>query len=141
MLLLQLARQNDKTTKGEKSMTHEIQCAQCGVTFEAARSDAQYCSDRCRVNAHRAQRAAEAAQKAVLVNENIDAHGRIYRLWIRTWASHDGLIDVVFSSTFSGAANPGHHRVVWQTALPARAVDTIVDELRFALRDLAGGSS
>jgi len=110
-------------------MTHEIQCAQCGETFNPVRADARYCSDLCRVNAHRAQRAAEAAEQAVLVNENIDAHGRAYRLWIRAQPSREGLIDIQFTSTFSGALNPDQHRVVWQTSLPPEAVGVISEQL------------
>jgi predicted nucleic acid-binding Zn ribbon protein len=116
-------------------MTHEIQCAQCGETFDAVRSDARYCSDLCRVNSHRAQRAAEAAEQAVLVNENIDAHGRAYRLWIRARPSREGLIDIQFTSTFSGALNPDQHRVVWQTSLPPKAVGTVLSTLTQSLLD------
>jgi len=31
----------------------EISCRQCGETFQAKRADAQYCSVKCRVSAHR----------------------------------------------------------------------------------------
>jgi uncharacterized OB-fold protein len=48
-------RAHDRQRKAWTPVVHvEQSCAQCGELFVPARSDARYCSGRCRVAAHRA---------------------------------------------------------------------------------------
>lgn len=45
-----------KVSEHVLTRTTHARCAHCGVTFPATRSDAKYCSPRCRVAVHRANR-------------------------------------------------------------------------------------
>ena len=61
----------------------EVACAECHEPFEAKRSTARYCSDRCRVRAHRKKgprmpspvnkAAAQATARAALANSDVSA--------------------------------------------------------------------
>lgn len=42
----------DRVKQGDRD--YSVQCADCGNWFEATRSDASYCSPKCRKHAHRA---------------------------------------------------------------------------------------
>jgi hypothetical protein len=49
-----LSRAEKRNAKGNpNSRARRAVCAECGVTFPAARSTARYCSTACRVRAHR----------------------------------------------------------------------------------------
>jgi hypothetical protein len=61
--------------------------------------------------------AAEVNPQAVMVHENIDIHDRVSRLWIRACLSQYGLINIQFTSTFSGSSRPDLHRVALSDAL------------------------
>jgi hypothetical protein len=98
-------------------------CIQCGDHFTPTRSDAKYCSANCRVKAHRAANAQNIDVN--LINENIDAHGRAYRLWCGITESRGDLVDIKFTSTFSGALKPEAHRTLWQATLPRDAIATL----------------
>lgn len=78
------------------------------------------------MRSHRQQRSSDGA---VMVNEVIDAHGRATRLWVTAKPTSGGLVNLVLSSTFSGAQRPNDHRVVWQTALPPESLSVIRDAI------------
>jgi len=105
-------------------------CDYCNEPFTPGRSDAKFCSSQCRVRSHRQQRSSDGA---VIVNEVIDAHGRATRLWVTVRPTSGGLINMVLSSTFSGAQRPNDHRVVYQTALPPESLSVIRDAISAAI--------
>jgi predicted nucleic acid-binding Zn ribbon protein len=107
-------------------------CDSCGQPFTPTRSDARFCSDPCRVRAHRQQR---ISQGAVLVNEVVDNHGRSTRLWVSAKPASGGLLHFLLTSTFSGAQRPEDHRIVWQTSLPTESLKVIRDVIDDSLKE------
>jgi len=114
-------------TQKPKNPLPDQGCIECGESFTPTRSDARFCSANCRVKAHRSATAQNLDAK--LVNENIDAHGRAYRLWCSIKESSGHLIDIKLTSTFSGALKPEAHRTVWQATLPRDAIATLYNLL------------
>lgn len=59
--------------------TYQVDCFNCGKTFEAARSDASFCSPRCRVHFSRApQRRRAALERLKAIANEVDTISRTY---------------------------------------------------------------
>jgi hypothetical protein len=52
-----------------KARRARVACAQCGIEFDQARSDARFCGTACRVASHRARRTDDAVETDRLIAE------------------------------------------------------------------------
>lgn len=64
-----------------------------------------------------------------LINENIDTHGNVYRLWVELKnSSLKDHVDVEFYSTYTGSKNPDNKQTKWKTTLPRGAFISLMAE-------------
>jgi hypothetical protein len=56
---------------GEHTYVERRECVRCGERFVPARSDARYCSNRCRVAAHRERYRARASRDATWIEDGL----------------------------------------------------------------------
>jgi hypothetical protein len=104
-------------------------CSYCGEPIQSTRPDARYCSNACRVSAHRAAHRKKQSETATMINEVIDQHDRATRLYASAKPTGHGLIHLAMTTTFTGALKPEAHRVAWQTSLPREAIEALRDVL------------
>jgi predicted nucleic acid-binding Zn ribbon protein len=104
-------------------------CSYCGEPIQSTRPDARFCSNTCRVNAHRAAHRKKQNETATMINEVIDQHDRATRLYASAKPTGHGLIHLAMTTTFTGALKPEAHRVAWQTSLPREAIEALRDVL------------
>ena len=100
-------------------------CSYCGEPIQSTRPDARFCSNACRVSAHRAANRKKQSETATMINEVIDQHDRATRLYASAKPTGHGLIHLAMTTTFTGALKPEAHRVAWQTSLPREAIEAL----------------
>lgn len=69
-----------------------------------------------------------------LINETIDRHNGVYRLYVELeFSSLPDHYDVRFFSTYSGASNPDAEQTKWKATLPKSALETLNNTIKTLL--------